>query len=697
MNTGFDAKPGPGIATVALRTPLLRGERRLRIALVGLPGAGKTTLFDAVSSTAPRSGELVGTHSRYRECTVQIGLDEASVVDLPSVHSLHHLEGDDVSALKYLLWGDERPPVSSHEAAGPPAPLAPPDLIIQVLDASNLQSHLELTLELAQLGRPIVLALNHLDTARNKGLYLNTRALEELLGMPVVPTVALMGQGIAQLFAAAANAARAAICPLPQPPSRHIAQSLRTLDAALNRPELHAAFRAPHRWLLMQYAAADRFVDAELEQHFPAHLPRLRALRDAAGLDLPRPLAEELHADRHHRAASLAEAALRMGAPTKHRGWRYWLDEMFLHPRWGLIGSLAVFAAVLFVVFEISGWIDSMTTVRLVDAFADWQPRSTSGVVGRAVVDGLIGLTGIVVPYMIPLVMLLVTLEQAGLMQRIAFVVDRGFHQIGLHGGVAVPFLLGLGCNVPAISGVAKTTSGRERMIASVLISFVPCSARSAIILAIAGKYLGAGGVFGIFAATLVLIAAMGRLLARGEHETGPGQVQEIPDYALPTWRVLAAETWARTSDILTIVTPLLVGGSVVLALLNHVGADQLINTLLMPVSVWWLGLPLALGVPLLFGVLRKELSLLMIYQALGTQDIGNLLDSAQILTLLLFLTFYVPCVSTFAVMLKTIGRRDALFSVLLSIGAALLVAGVARTLLAGLEWAAGWSLPMTP
>jgi ferrous iron transport protein B len=324
--------------------------------------------------------------------------------------------------------------------------------------------------------------------------------------------------------------------------------------------------------------------------------------------------------------------------------------------------------------------------VRLAAAFADWQPVSTGGVVGRAVLDGLIGLTGIVVPYMIPLVMLLVTLEEAGLMHRIAFVVDRGFHQIGLHGGVAVPFLLGLGCNVPAISGAAKATSGRERVIASVLISFVPCSARSAIILAIAGKYLGAGGVFGIFAMTLVLIAVLGRLLSRGSREAGPGQVQEIPPYAMPTGRKLLAETWERTSDILTIVTPLLVGGSVVLALLNHVGADSAINTVLTPVTVWWLGLPLVLGVPLLFGVLRKELSLLMIYQALGTQEIGGLLDSVQITTLLLFLTFYVPCVSTFAVMLKTIGRRDAWFSVAVSVGVALLIALLARVLLGGLQ-----------
>ncbi len=675
---------------VPLRTPLFRGERRLRIALVGLPGSGKTTVFDAVSSTAPLRGELTGTHRIYRECTVQIGFDEASVVDLPSIHSLHHLAGDDLSALKYLLWGDQRPPVSVHEEPAPPAPFAPPDLIIQVVDASSLQSHLELTLELSQLGRPIVLALNHMDEAAKKGLYINIKALQELLGMPVMPTVALMGQGLAQLFSTAVEAARAATCPLPQPPSRHIAESLQALTAAMNRPEIHQAFRVPHPLLVMQFAAADGFVEEELGQHFPTLLPEFTALREAAGAGLPRPLADELHADRHHRAATLVEAALRMGAPTDTRDWRYWLDELFLHPQWGLIGSLAVFAAVLFVVFEISGWIDSMTTVRLADAFADWRPGSGGGVVARAVLDGLIGLVGIVVPYMIPLVMLLVSLEQAGLMQRIAFVVDRGFHRIGLHGGVAVPFLLGLGCNVPAISGAARVTSGRERVIASVLITFVPCSARSAIILAVAGKYLGAAGVLGIFALTLIVIAGVGRLLSWQNRELGPGQVQEIPAYALPAWRSLLAETWERTSDILTIVTPLLVGGSVVLALLNHVGADSLINTLLTPVTVWWLGLPLALGVPLLFGVLRKELSLLMVYQALGTQEIGSLLDSVQIVTLLLFLTFYIPCVSTFAVMLKTIGRRDAVFSVVLSVVAALLLSGVARLALGGLQMLSG-------
>ncbi|MDQ6979548.1 MAG: nucleoside recognition domain-containing protein [Mariprofundaceae bacterium] len=271
-------------------------------------------------------------------------------------------------------------------------------------------------------------------------------------------------------------------------------------------------------------------------------------------------------------------------------------------------------------------------------------------------------------------------------MHRIAFVVDRFFHSIGLHGKVAVPFLLGLGCNVPAIAATKGLSSGRDRVVSSLLITFVPCSARSAIVLALGAKYLGVIGVLCLFALSLVVIAVLGRLLSRRYPEISPGLIQEIPPYAWPKVQPLLASTWSRTRDILTVVTPLLVGGSVLLALLQFAGVDHYINSLLSPITVLLLGLPVALGVPILFGVLRKELSLVMIYQALGTFEVGQLLDTVQIATFLVFLLFYIPCVSTFAVMLRVIGRKEAFFSIALSVVVALVVALMVRGVMRGVE-----------
>lgn len=539
-------------ASVPLRQPLFRGERRLRIALVGLPGAGAATIFRGIESTA-------------QGCDIDVGLDQVRVT-----------RNDPALA----------------------------DVVVQVLDATDLERHLGYTLGLMRLGKPLVLAVNKMDAARDRNLHIGTKALARRIGLAVVPTIGAMGYGVSELFAAAVHAAR------------------RTPPAAPAEP--------------------------------------------GDGL-----------------AGILAEAACRPGGVRERQDWRYWADELFLSPRWGLVGSALVFAAALFVVFGVSAWIDALTTAPLAEQVSAWQPEDVGGLVLRAVADGLVGLLGILVPYMIPLLVLLVLLEQAGVMARVGFALDRFFHRIGLHGDVALPLLVGLGCNVPALSAMGAIPRARERTIGSLLVTFVPCSARSAIILAVGGKYLGAWGVLAVFAVAALVVALLGAMLRRRLPES-TGYIQEIPAYALPRLAPLLRETWLRSKEILTIVTPLLVGGSVVLALLGYVGGDRIVNALLSPLTNGWLGLPVALGVPLLFGVLRKELSLLMVYQALGGFDIAAFLGSAQIFTFLVFLTLYVPCLSTFAVLVKTVGRRQALFSVLLSVGTALAAAGAARFVLQG-------------
>lgn len=669
--------------TFPLHGPGLRGARRPRVAIVGRDGSGKRSIFRAASSTATHHERLAGVGPAYEECLVEVGLDQVSLVELPALDSFHHPDADALVTLKYLLWGDRWPAIARHEANQPERTFAAPDVLMMVMDATQLERDLELAMELMPLGRPMVFALNRMDEARARRRFINVRALATKLGAPVVPTVAHMGIGLADLFTAAVRVAReagTAHAPRPDcPVSPHIEAQLQPVAAIARETDVAAAFAVPEKLLTQRLAENDDYFVQELDAHFPEQAAALRGARARADAALPRPLADEIHADRHHRAAVCFEAVTRPGSEGMPPRWQRWADELFLHPRWGFVGTLAVFALVLFFVFEVSAFLDSHTVARLIAWAEPWHPTSLAGVVGRAVLDGFIGLAGIVIPYMIPLVLLLVWLEESGIMHRVAFVVDRGFHRLGLHGGVALPFLMGLGCNVPALAATAAVTRGRDRTVAALLITFLPCSARSAILLAVGGKYLGGFGVFLLFMLAPIVVSLVGKLLKRRYPETTPGMIQEIPDYAVPSLRALLANTWERSRDIVTVVLPLLVIGSVVLALLGHFGADAWINLALTPVTAWWLGLPVALGVPILFGVLRKELSLLMIFQALGTQELGGVLDATQIATFLVFLTFYVPCVSTFAMMLKLLGRRDALYSVALSIGVALLAAAAVR------------------
>ncbi|MCX7897155.1 MAG: ferrous iron transporter B [Rhodocyclaceae bacterium] len=666
-----------------LHGPFLRGGAPPRVALVGRAGVGKSRIFRAAASVAVQHERLAGIGPAYEECLVEIGLERISLVDLPAVDSLHDLSDESAIILKYLLWGDHWPAIARHEARLPQAPFAAPDVLLLVMDATALARDLELALEMAALGRPLVIALNRMDEARAKRLFINVRLLSEKLGAAVVPTVAHMGLGLADLFTAVARAARDKRAPTPQPPSPYLAQALAPIAEIARRPEIANAFAMPATFLAEQFAENDAYFFQELNAHFPAAASELRERRTAAAAFLPRPLAEEIHADRHHRAALLFEAVTRPGRGERIPTWQRLLDEMFLHPRWGFFGSLTVFAWVLFFVFEVAKWIDAATVAPLISMLEPWRPTNLSGVLARAVVDGLVGLLGIAIPYMLPLVMLLVFLEESGIMHRVAFVVDRGFHRLGLHGGVALPFLMGLGCNVPALAATAATSQGRDRVIASLLITFLPCSARSAILLALGGKYLGGVGVFLLFLLAPVVLSVVGKLLKHRYPETTPGMILEIPPYGLPSVQTLLRNTWERSRDIVTIVLPLLVVGSVVLALLAHFGLERGINALLSPITSGWLGLPSALGVPLLFGVLRKELSLLMIFQALGTQELADVLSPAEIAVFLAFLTFYMPCVSTLAMLLKLLGRREALFAALLSLAVALVVAMLVRLCLA--------------
>jgi ferrous iron transport protein B len=287
------------------------------VAIVGRTGSGKHSIFRAAASTSTHHERLAGIGPAYEECLVDVGIDQISLVALPAIDGLHDLDDGACVTLKYLLWGDRWPDIARHEAFVPASAFAAPDVLLMVLDATALERDLEFALEMMQLGRPMVFALNRMDEARARHRFINVRTLSTRLGAPVVPTVAHMGIGLADLFTVVVRVAREArparAQPTARPLSRHIESQLQAIADIARHPRVAAAFAVPEALLTLQLAENDGYFAQELQAHFPGQYAALRAARASADAALPRQLAEEIHADRHHSAALLYEAVIRPG------------------------------------------------------------------------------------------------------------------------------------------------------------------------------------------------------------------------------------------------------------------------------------------------------------------------------------------------------------------------------------------------
>ncbi|MDH4198707.1 MAG: ferrous iron transport protein B, partial [Candidatus Aminicenantes bacterium] len=287
----------------------------------------------------------------------------------------------------------------------------------------------------------------------------------------------------------------------------------------------------------------------------------------------------------------------------------------------------------------------------------------------------------IVLPYFVPLLFLMAVLEDLGYLARAGFLLDAFMHRLGLHGKSVSPFILGFGCNVPAIVSTRMLESQRDRILTSLLIPFIPCSARTTIILALVAFYLGPLWALGFYAFNILLVAVLGWVLSLFFKEPSPGLILEIPSLRLPTVRNVARKTWLQIASFVRFAWPLLIGGSIILSLLTHFGADRLINAALAPLVEKALGLPHELGVTLVFGFLRKELSLIMMLQALGVdyQSVMTVVTREQLVVFTVFISFFIPCLSTCAILWREIGRKYAVLSVGLSVSVAILLSWLVR------------------
>ena len=255
-------------------------------------------------------------------------------------------------------------------------------------------------------------------------------------------------------------------------------------------------------------------------------------------------------------------------------------------------------------------------------------------------------------------------------------------HRIGLHGKAFIPLILGYGCNVPACIGCRIMETDRERLILGFLIVLVPCAARTVVILGIVGKYLGLLAALSLYAFNLIVIILLGRLLNRSLPGEPVGLIMEMPDYRLPMLKPVLFKTWFRTRDFIYVAFPLIIAGSFVLELVRISGLIWAISDFASPFISGVLGLPKLTAIPLIFGILRKELTLIMLIELFKSSELNLFLTPIQMVVFSIITIFYIPCIATVAACLREYGLKRTLLISFASIFLAFLLGWTANLIL---------------
>ncbi len=573
----------------------------MRILLVGNPNVGKSALFSRLTGTHIIASNYPGTTVEFTKGYLKLGEERAELIDVPGNYTLEPTSKAEKVAVEMLKEGD---------------------LVINVVDATNLERNLNLTLQLLERQTPVIVALNMWDDTKHRGINVDVAKLEELLGVPVVPTVGVTGQGVKELVS--------------RLPEAKVPQNARTYSDSDERwarvgdivSQVQSLSHRHHRWyehledassnrvggifiaLLVLFATFwfVRFVGEGIINHIAGPL--------FGGLWTP----------------LLVKLSLALG------------PESFWHSV--LIGNL------------IGGEID---------------PSQSFGLLSTGLYIPLVA----VLPYIFSFYLALGILEDVGYLPRLAVLMDTIMHRLGLHGYAIIPTILGFGCNVPAVMATRILESRKQRFIAATLISIgVPCVALQAMIIGLVGdpEVAGLEYVAMVYGSLFISWVIIGLILNRAVKGFNPELLVEIPPYRLPPWRVIGEKLWLRVSGFIKEALPIVLGTVLVVNILYTLGVFNAIADITAPVLTGLWGLPKETITALAVGFLRKDLAMGMLTPLALTAK--QLVISSTVLAM------FFPCVATFVIMARELGVRDLLKAVGIMIAAALIMGSLQNLVL---------------
>ena len=643
----------------------------IRVALVGNPNCGKTSLFNIASGSHEHVGNYSGVTVDAKEGHFKYKDYEITLVDLPGTYSLSAYSPEELYVRKNLLD-------------------AMPDVVVNVVDASNIERNLYLTTQLIDMNLRVVMALNMYDELQHKGDKLDTKQLGYLLGMPVCPTVSRDGQGIPELFDTVLKIYEQSDPHL----ARHIhinhgtelEKSIKRLQTVLyGNEDIRSQYST--RYLAIKYLETDKDVEKTL-----AGIPEIKALQQARAEEETRirelldTSAESAIVDAKYAfiQGALAETYEKYQAERPRRTLTDKIDAVVTN-QWA---AFPIFVLLLWFIFWATFTIGQYP-MDWIDAAVAWIGEKVGalmadGWVKDLIVDGIIAGVGSVLVFL-PNIMILYffisIMEDSGYMARAAFIVDKLMHRIGLHGKSFIPMVMGFGCNVPAIMATRSIESRKSRLVTIAIIPFMSCAGRLPIFVLFAGAFFPsspATALLGIYLLGIVLAILSALVLSKFVKDDDLPFVMELPPYRVPTGKATWRHTWEKGKQYLEKMATTILLFSVAIWLLGYFPRHEeattayqqehsyigMLGKAIEPVNEP-LGFNWKMDVGLLAGVGAKELVISTMgvmyaqdgeeYEGLGSEEdtqlqaaLKSTVPTAAALAFMVFVLLYFPCIATF-------------------------------------------------